>query len=267
MAKVLSSISLDSPSSPFSGSTNDTFSFAGTPTLSGGGGVQRYDFKWEVDAGGGYVTIGAGTGLTTSGTNPLVNTNSQTQNSITVTCSEAGSYTIRMSGAPTSGGSYTVFSSTQTVEVSAAAQTFQQSLSVSATGAVTLGKVSSFVRSIAATSLGVVVIGRSSTFLKSLSATSLGSAVLTRASVIGQALDAVATGVGTLSEKIVMSVSMTASAVGAGSVQALLVIVQGLSATASAVADLATQFIQGSGGRVMKFTRGFMAGMGRMMGR
>jgi hypothetical protein len=121
MAKVLSSISLDSPASPVTDDTGATFAFAGTPSLAGGGGVQRYDFKWEVDSGGGYVTIGAATGLTTADTNPLVNTNSQTQNSITVTCTDVGSYTIRIVGAPTSGGSYTVVSSTQTVEVQAAA--------------------------------------------------------------------------------------------------------------------------------------------------
>lgn len=124
MAKVLSSISLDAPASPVTASTNDTFAFSGTPSFSGGGGVQRYDFKWQVDAGGGYVTIGAsGTGLITAGTNPVINTNSQSQNSITVTCDAVGSYTIRMAGAPTSGGSYTVLSATQTVEVSDASVT------------------------------------------------------------------------------------------------------------------------------------------------
>lgn len=121
MAKVLVSISRDSPASPLTVSTSNTFSFAGTPTLSGGGGAQRYDFKWEVNSGSGYVTIGAATGLTTANTNPIVNTNSQAQQSITVTCAQVGSYTIRMAGAPTSGGSYTVFSPTQTVTVELAA--------------------------------------------------------------------------------------------------------------------------------------------------
>jgi hypothetical protein len=122
MAKVLNSISRDAPAAPVSAAVNDTFAFSGTPGFTGTGGVQRYDFKWEVDSGGGYVTIGAsGTGLITAGTNPVVNTNSQAQQSITVTCDQAGSYTIRMVGAPTSGGSYTVLSSTQTVEVSAPA--------------------------------------------------------------------------------------------------------------------------------------------------
>lgn len=123
MAKVLSSISRDSPASPLSVNTGSTFSFAGTPTLTGSGGVQRYDFKWEVDSGSGYVTIGAATGLTAAGTNPLVNSNSQTQNAITVTCSDAGSYTIRMVGAPVSGGSYTILSATQTVTVALGAIT------------------------------------------------------------------------------------------------------------------------------------------------
>jgi len=121
MAKVLNSISLDAPASPITPAVNDTFAFSGTPGFTGTGGVQRYDFKWEVNKNGaGYVTIAAsGTGLITSGTNPLVNTNSQTQNSITVQVESSGSYVIRMAGAPTSGGSYTVFSSTQSVTVAA----------------------------------------------------------------------------------------------------------------------------------------------------
>jgi hypothetical protein len=119
MAKVLTSIALDDPSSPLSIGQGQTFAFSGTPGFTGGGGVQRYDFKWEVDSGGGFVTIGTGTGLDTSGTNPLVNTNSQTQNALTVDCADVGSYTVRIVGAPTSGGSYTVLSSTQTVEVTA----------------------------------------------------------------------------------------------------------------------------------------------------
>lgn len=124
MAKVLSSISRDAPASPVEANVSDTFAFSGTPTFSGGGGVQRYDFKWQVDGGGGYVTIGAsGTGLITADTNPVSNTNSQSQHSITVTCDEAGTYTVRMAGAPTSGGSYTVLSATQTVTVSEVAGT------------------------------------------------------------------------------------------------------------------------------------------------
>ncbi|MFZ9979557.1 MAG: hypothetical protein ACO3HN_06395 [Opitutales bacterium] len=118
MARVLNSISFGAPAAPVSASVSDTFAFTGTPGFTGSGGVQRYDWKWEVDDGGGYVTIASsGTGLTTSGTNPLVNTNSSTANSITVSCDAPGSYTIRMAGAPTSGGSYTVFSSTQSVTV------------------------------------------------------------------------------------------------------------------------------------------------------
>jgi hypothetical protein len=124
MAKVLTSITVDAPTGAITPAVDDTFAFTGTPGFTGSGGVQRYDFKWEVDDGGGYVTIGAaGTGLITADTNPLVNANSQTANSITVTCDEAGSYTIRMVGAPTTGGSYTVVSDTRDVTVSAAAIT------------------------------------------------------------------------------------------------------------------------------------------------
>jgi hypothetical protein len=118
MAKVLTSIALTAPAAPVDASVNDQFTFTGTPGFTGTGGVQRYDMKWEVDSGGGFVTIASsGTGLTTASTNPLVNSNSASANSITIDCSEVGSYTIRIVGAPTSGGSYTVISSTQTVEV------------------------------------------------------------------------------------------------------------------------------------------------------
>lgn len=119
MAKVLTSISRDSPASPLNAGVNDTFSFAGTPTLTGSGGVQRYDFRWMVNSGSGYVPMSGSTGLTVSGTNPIVNTNSQAQQSITVTCAQAGSYTVRMEGAPTTGGAYTVLSPAQTVTVTA----------------------------------------------------------------------------------------------------------------------------------------------------
>lgn len=120
MPKVLNGITVDSPTGPLSLNTSDTFSFAGTPSFSGSGGVQRYDWKWEVDSGGGYVTIASsGTGLITADTNPLINSNSQTSNSITVTCDAVGTYTIRMVGAPTTGGSYTVISATESVTVSA----------------------------------------------------------------------------------------------------------------------------------------------------
>jgi len=118
MPKVLSSITVDAPTGSISVAPSDTFAFTGSPTFSGSGGTQRYDFKWEVDSGGGYVTIAAsGTGLITAGTNPVVNTNSTTPNSITVTADAAGTYTIRMVGAPTSGGSYTVISATRSVTV------------------------------------------------------------------------------------------------------------------------------------------------------
>jgi hypothetical protein len=119
MAKVLSSISFDAPASPVEANVDDTFAFSGTPGFTGTGGVQRYDYKWEVDDGGGYVTIGAsGTGLITADTNPVINSNGTAQKSITVSCESAGTYTIRMVGAPTSGGSYTVASSTESVTVS-----------------------------------------------------------------------------------------------------------------------------------------------------
>ena len=139
MAKVLNSISLDSPASPVTASVDDTFAFEGTPSFSGGGGVQRYDWKWEVDDGGGYVTIASsGTGLITSDTNPVVNSNSQSQNSITVSCEQAGSYTIRMAGAPTSGGAYTVLSATQTVSVEEQAGTDELTATSIAAGTPTL---------------------------------------------------------------------------------------------------------------------------------
>src|SRR3990167_10431420 len=99
MARVLTSITLSAPAAPVNAALNDQFTFTGTPGLTGGGGVQRYDMKWEVDSGGGFVTIASsGTGLTTASTNPLVNTNSATANSITVDCSAVGSYTIRIVG-------------------------------------------------------------------------------------------------------------------------------------------------------------------------
>jgi hypothetical protein len=120
MAKVLSAITVNAPTGPITPAVNDAFAFTGTPTLTGSGGTQRYDQRWEVDAGSGFVPIAAsGTGLITAGTNPLVNTNSTGANSITVTVEAPGSYTIRMVGAPTSGGAYTVTSATRTVTVSA----------------------------------------------------------------------------------------------------------------------------------------------------
>lgn len=120
MPKVLNSITLNAPAAPVSANVSDTFAFSGTPGFSGSGGVNRYDFRWEVNGGGGYVPIAAsGSGLITAGTNPVVNSNSATQQSITVTCGAAGTYTVRMTGAPATGGSYTVVSSTQTVNVAA----------------------------------------------------------------------------------------------------------------------------------------------------
>jgi len=115
MTKVLSSISLDSPTSPVSASTGNTFTFSGTPTSTGTGGAQAYDLVFQVDPGTGYVTIAAsGTVLTTASTNPITATKATTQQSATISCDVAGSYTIRIAGAPTSGGSLTVFSATQT---------------------------------------------------------------------------------------------------------------------------------------------------------
>src|SRR3990167_6702350 len=112
MAKVLSSISFNAPAAPVSANVSDIFAFSGTPGFTGTGGVQRYDFKWEVDDGGGYVTIASsGTGLISADTNPVTNSNGATQKTITVTCDQAGTYTIRMAGAPTTGGSHTGLSS------------------------------------------------------------------------------------------------------------------------------------------------------------
>ena len=148
MAKVLSSITLSAPAAPITPAILDTFTFTGTPGFTGTGGVQRYDQIWQVNKNGaGYVTIAASaTGLITASTNPLVNTNSQTANSITVEVESSGSYVIRMQGAPTSGGSYTITSGTQTVTVAAAAQDLTPSLFTSATFAanaatITVGSV------------------------------------------------------------------------------------------------------------------------------
>lgn len=144
MARVLSSITVDQPTDAITPAVDDTFTFEGTPGFTGSGGVTRYDFKWEVDAGAGYVTIASsGTGLTTADTNPLVNSNSASANSITVTVAEAGTYTIRMVGAPATGGSYTVISATRSVTVSApdviVTPTPVSSVAVALIGAVVLG--------------------------------------------------------------------------------------------------------------------------------
>jgi hypothetical protein len=232
MAKVLNSISLDAPAAPVDAAVNDTFAFSGTPSFAGGGGVQRYDFQWEVDAGGGYVAVGAsGTGLITAGTNPITNANSQTQNSITVTCDEAGSYTIRMAGAPVSGGSYTVFSATQTVEVSAADPVTTP-------------------QAVAATAVGVPTLARVVTYSRALSATAVGTPTLASASVVGQALAATATGVAAISTAIVASVGMAATAVGSATLSAATIFAQAVAATAVGVTSLATQFIEGVGGGI-----------------
>jgi hypothetical protein len=159
VARVLNSIALTAPAAPVDATVNDQFTFTGTPGFTGSGGVQRYDMKWEVDAGAGFVTIAAsGTGLTTASTNPLVNSNSATANSITVDCTDAGSYTIRISGAPTSGGSYTVVSSTQTVEVSAAAAPYVAELSAPAVAvsAQALTRFNAFVAQLSAPAVAFV---------------------------------------------------------------------------------------------------------------
>src|SRR3990167_10881148 len=136
MAKTLNSISRDAPAAPVTAAPADTFAFSGTPGFSGTGGVTRYDFKWEVDDGGGYVTIASsGTGLISSGTNPVTNSNGTAQKTITVTCDQAGTYTIRMVGAPATGGSYTVLSTTQTVTVSAPVVVLPSALAITLTGA------------------------------------------------------------------------------------------------------------------------------------
>jgi len=220
VAKVLNSISLDAPAAPVTADVNDTFDFTGTPGFAGGGGVQRYDWKWEVDDGGGFVTIGAsGTGLITADTNPLVNSNSQTANSITVTCDQAGSYTIRMAGAPTTGGSYTVFSATQTVEVSEPeGTTFQQA--------------------IAATAVGTATVSPLSTYLRTLAATAVGSAALTSASVIGKTLETAAVVVATLATALLTTVEMAATAVGSAALARVTTFSRTLAATAVGTATL-----------------------------
>jgi len=221
VARVLNSISLDAPAAPVTADVNDTFDFTGTPGFAGGGGVQRYDWKWEVDDGGGFVTIGAsGTGLITAGTNPLVNSNSQSPNSITVDCEDAGSYTIRMAGAPDTGGSYTVFSATQTVEVSEPEGT-------------------TFPQTIAATAVGAATVSPLSTYLRALAATAAGMATLTSAAVIGKTLAATATSVATLSTALLTSVSIAATAIGTATLARAITFSQTLAATAIGTASLA----------------------------
>lgn len=123
MTKVLNAITLNTPAANVAGPIGATFAFAGTPGFTGTSSVQGYDAKWEADPGSGYVTLdNTTTGLRTSATNPIVNRTATTQMSATVTLTTAGTYTIRMSGAPTSGGSYTVTSATKTVTVNSAIQ-------------------------------------------------------------------------------------------------------------------------------------------------
>jgi hypothetical protein len=248
VAKVLTSISLDAPAAPVTAAVNDSFAFTGTPGFTGGGGVQRYDFKWEVDDGGGFVTIAAtGTGLTTAGTNPVTNSNSQTAQSITVDCDQAGSYTIRMVGAPSTGGSYTVASSTQTVEVSSEPVTTPQAIAATAVGTPVLARVVTYSRALPATAVGSPVLARVATYLRSLAATAVGSAVLSSASVVGQAIAATAAGVASLSPLIVIGVGMAATAVGSAALSVATIFGQAVAATAIGVATLVTEFIEGVG--------------------
>lgn len=246
MAKVLTSISLDAPASPVSAGVNDTFAFSGTPGFTGSGGVQRYDFKWEVNDGGGYVTIGAsGTGLITAGTNPIVNTNSQTQNSITVTCDQAGSHTIRMVGAPVSGGAYTVLSATQTVEVSSGPVTTPQAIPATAIGTPVIARVSTRFRALSATAVATPTVATISTRFLALAATALGAAVLSPAQLIIKAIAATAIGVASLTAATLALVGMSATAVGTASLSAAIVLGQAMSAAAIGVATLAAEFIEG----------------------
>jgi hypothetical protein len=248
MAKVLTSINLDAPAAPVTAAVNDSFAFTGTPGFTGSGGVQRYDMKWEVDSGGGFVTIAAtGTGLTTAGTNPLSNTNSQTANSITVDCAEAGSYTIRISGAPTSGGSYTVASSTQTVEVSSEPVTTPQAIAATAVGTPVVARVVTYSRALPATAVGSPVLARVATYLRSLAATAVGTPTIASASVVGQAIAATAAGVAALSTAIVAGVNVAATAVGSAALSAATIFAQAVSATTIGVAALVTEFIEGAG--------------------
>ena len=248
MARVLNSISLTAPAAPVEAAVDDSFTFTGTPSFTGSGGVQRYDMKWEVDAGAGFITIEAGAGLTTADDNPLVNSNSASANSITVDCTEAGSYTIRVSGAPTSGGSYTVVSSTQTVEVSAGEPvTTPQAVPAVALGAPALARVVTYSRAISSAAVGVPAVSKANVFLKAVSATAQGVAVVSTA--------------------LLTSVGIAATAVGSATLSAGLIIAQAVAATAIGVVSLATEFIAGAGGRAFKFARGCIAGIGRMMGR
>lgn len=132
MSRTLNAITLNAPAAAVTGEVGNTFTFSGTPGFSGTSTVNSYDFKWEVDPGSGYVTINnTTTGLRTAATNPVTNTKQTTIFSATITCSVAGTYTIRMSGAPTTGGSYTVTSATQSITVRTAPQPSALSLALS----------------------------------------------------------------------------------------------------------------------------------------
>ena len=66
MARTLNAVTLTAPSSAVNANTGSTFTFTATPGFSGTAAVNRYDLKFEVNNGGGYVTIGAASGLTTA---------------------------------------------------------------------------------------------------------------------------------------------------------------------------------------------------------
>ena len=178
MAKVLSSISLDAPAAPVSAAPADTFAFSGTPSVSGSGGTQRFDIRFEVDDGGGYVPIAAsGSGLITADTNPVTNLNNVSPQSITVTCDTAGSYTIRIAGAPSTGGAYTVTSSTQTVEVAAAAEAHSGSFAATGGGVIVESASTSRAVSAAGTGGGVAVVDWSGAHAETFAGTGGGVAV------------------------------------------------------------------------------------------
>ena len=129
----------------------------------------------------------------------------------------------------------------------AASQTFQQAISAVSGVVVSVGRKASYKRTISAVASGVGGLSTKLVYKIAIAASALGQAAI--------------------SSKLVMKVAFAASVVAGASVAAKMVLRQSISSVASGVAGVATQFIQGSGGRVMKFARGLMASMGRMMGR
>ena len=55
MAKTLSSVTLTAPAGAINANAGDTFTFTATPGFSGTSAVNRYDLKFEVNNGGGFV--------------------------------------------------------------------------------------------------------------------------------------------------------------------------------------------------------------------